>query len=276
MPLAPRHVTLSEDDALLVEAVREFAQGVLLERDRAWDKDESSVVEVLPQLADMGLLGLLVPHKYGGMGCSYRAYAAILHELACCSPSTCVTVSVHNMVGTIIRQGRDLSDIVEDLITRAQSEANLIRVVEVPVRLRAHVAQVLEVWPPGEAAGVTVSGSAPVAIGDPARVRQIVRNLITNAVRYGKAPIEIVVGGTDQAAWLRVYDAGLGVPEAESERIFDPYHGVGEARPQASLGLGLAISRELARLMGGDLRYEREGDRTKFELSLRVATAPPP
>jgi alkylation response protein AidB-like acyl-CoA dehydrogenase len=104
VPLAPRHVTMSEDDAMLVDAVREFAEGELLERDRAWDKDESSVAEVLPKLAEMGLLGLLVPQEFGGLSCSYRTYAAILHELARCSPSSCVTVSVHSMVGTIIRE----------------------------------------------------------------------------------------------------------------------------------------------------------------------------
>lgn len=178
------------------------------------------------------------------------------------------------MVATILRQGRDLSDIVEDLITRAQSEANLIRVAEVPVRLRANTAQVLEGWPPTELPGVTVTGEAPVAIGDPARVRQIVRNLITNAIRYGEPPMEIALGGDGRTAWLRLFDSGPGVPEDEADRIFDPYHGVAATRSHASLGLGLAISRELARLMGGDLIYRRDGGRTMFELSLRAAVVP--
>lgn len=175
------------------------------------------------------------------------------------------------MVATIIRQGRDLSDIVEDLITRAQSEAKLIRVAEVPVRLVANAAQVLETWTPEERRLISVSGEAPVAVGDPARVRQIIRNLLTNALRYGAGPIVVEAGGESGRSWLRVIDHGLGVPDADRETIFEPYRGVEESRAPGSLGLGLAISRELARLMGGDLVYRREGSRTVFELSLRTA-----
>ena len=102
MPLAPAPSALGTDDALLVEATREFAMNELLPLDRAWDVDESSAFEVVPKLSEMGLMNLLVPQELGGLGCSYRTYAAILHELARASPATCVTVSVHNMVGHII------------------------------------------------------------------------------------------------------------------------------------------------------------------------------
>lgn len=176
------------------------------------------------------------------------------------------------MVATIVRQGRDLSDIVEDLITRAQSEARLLRVVEVPVRLTANTAQVLETWAPDERRQITVTGEAPVAVGDPARVRQIIRNLLTNALRYGAAPFLVEAGGEPGRAWVRVVDHGTGVPEGDGESIFEAYRGVDDTRVPGSLGLGLTISRELARLMGGDLTYRREAGRTVFELSLRTVT----
>ncbi len=105
MPLAPIEANLSDDDAVLIRAVREFARSELLSRDRAWDKDESSVAEVTGKLSEMGLLSLLVPSELGGLGCSYKTYAAILHELARFSPSTCVTVSVHSMVGRVLDKG---------------------------------------------------------------------------------------------------------------------------------------------------------------------------
>jgi len=102
MPLIPSETSVTQDDALLIEGAREFARIELLALDRAWDQDESSVVEVLPKLAEMGFLNLLGPQEFGGLGISYRAYAAILHELARWSPSTCVTVAVHNMVVRIL------------------------------------------------------------------------------------------------------------------------------------------------------------------------------
>ncbi len=95
---------VTNDQAMLIEAAREFARAELLERDRAWDADESSMTEVLPQLAEMGLMNLTLSEELGGLGCSYRVYADILHELAYASPSVAVAMSVHNMVGQILAE----------------------------------------------------------------------------------------------------------------------------------------------------------------------------
>lgn len=112
MPLAPKHVELSEDDAAFVEAAREFAQNELLPLDRKWDEGESSIGEVLPTLAEMGFMNLVVPAELGGLGCSYATYAAILHEIAVSSPSTSVAISVHSMVGSIVNSCA--SDVVRE------------------------------------------------------------------------------------------------------------------------------------------------------------------
>lgn len=104
MPLAPAQSEITADQLLLIETTRKFARDELLNRDRAWDVDESSVAEVLPRLAEMGLLALGIPENEGGLGASYRMYAALIHELAVFSPSTAVTVAVHNMVGRIIHK----------------------------------------------------------------------------------------------------------------------------------------------------------------------------
>jgi signal transduction histidine kinase len=91
---------------------------------------------------------------------------------------------------------------------------------------------------------------------DPSRTRQIIRNLITNAVRYGgdRVTVEAVEG--DQRTVLTVTDDGPGVDPAQWESIFEPYQRAHEAPTQpASIGLGLTVSRQLARLMDGDLVY---------------------
>jgi alkylation response protein AidB-like acyl-CoA dehydrogenase len=107
MSLYPTPAHIGSDEATLIETVGEFAKNELLPRDRAWDKGAGrpgggSVADVLPQLSEMGLLNLLVPQEFGGLGCRYPVFAAIIHELAVWSPATSVTVAVHSMTGGII------------------------------------------------------------------------------------------------------------------------------------------------------------------------------
>jgi len=104
MSLVPVHISISDDDRTLIEAVGEFARNELLPLDRAWDLGKGCVDDVLPKLADMGLMNLVVPTSEGGMGVSYSTYAAIIHELAISSPTTAVSVGVHTQVGDILER----------------------------------------------------------------------------------------------------------------------------------------------------------------------------
>jgi len=99
--------------------------------------------------------------------------------------------------------------------------------------------------------------SGIVVRGDSERVLQILLNLVTNAVKFTPAGGSIIVSCDTEgdAVIIRVRDSGTGVPEEARERIFRPYvqlHG-SQASPSGGFGLGLAISREFARAMGGDL-----------------------
>ncbi len=102
MALAPLESELTDDQQVLIDAVREYARNELLPLDRQWDAGESTVFDIVQQLAEMGLLTLVVPEDFGGLACPYRVYASIIHELASSSPSTAVTVAVHCMVGKIL------------------------------------------------------------------------------------------------------------------------------------------------------------------------------
>ena len=104
MALNPAYVRLGDDQRTLVEAVSVYARNELLSLDRAWDQNGSTVAEALPTLCQMGMMSMLVPESLGGLGCSYSTYAAILHEIATYSPSTCVTICVHSMVGGILER----------------------------------------------------------------------------------------------------------------------------------------------------------------------------
>jgi PAS domain S-box-containing protein len=170
------------------------------------------------------------------------------------------------MIRSIGVEGRDLTNIVEDLLTAAKAEAGTLTVVCVPVDLRAEAAHVLESMrqdPPIELTGDSLRGS-----GDPSRVRQILRNLITNAIRYGGDDIRICIIDS-LAPRAQVRDNGREIPVEEQERIFTAYQRAHDAPGlTASMGLGLTISRSLARLMGGDLTYRYEESESIFELQL--------
>ncbi len=94
---------ISEDHRFLIEGVRDYARGELLELDKQWDREERSCCERLDQLYEMGLLGLRIPEEAGGIAVPMLPYAHIIRELAYASPSVAVTVSVHSMVCEAIK-----------------------------------------------------------------------------------------------------------------------------------------------------------------------------
>jgi signal transduction histidine kinase len=121
-------------------------------------------------------------------------------------------------------------------------------------------------------------GTPVWALGDPGSVARILRILLDNAVRVSPPESEIVVElhAGDHAA-LSVRDHGPGVPPEERELIFQRFQRGRSTSGQAGFGLGLAIGRELAQRMGGELVLEetpRPG--ATFTLRLPVATAPYP
>lgn len=177
------------------------------------------------------------------------------------------------MVGLIARQAFELSGIVEDMIVAARIEIDRLEVTRVPTSLRAQVAQVIEGWDPDQLIKLRIKGNGTKAVADPARVRQILRNLITNALNYGGEDIEITIGVHDEGAYVVVADNGSSLPLGEWERIFDPYHRYHDehTRP-GSLGLGLTVSRRLAERMDGTLSYRHDGHQSKFTLQLPTRT----
>jgi signal transduction histidine kinase len=176
------------------------------------------------------------------------------------------------LVASLAEQSHEVSAIVGDLLAAARAEIGELTVVSVPINLRAQAAQVLELQ---ANRSIDITGDAPKASGDPARVRQIIRNLVSNAARYGGDRIRIELGGTPLFSSLRVTDNGEPIPMKDRQRIFELYERAhhGRATPD-SMGLGLSISRILARLMDGHLTYDHRNGHSIFELTLPTATHP--
>ncbi|HEY0969747.1 MAG TPA: ATP-binding protein [Gemmatimonadales bacterium] len=114
----------------------------------------------------------------------------------------------------------------------------------------------------------------PVVRADPERLKQILLNLLTNAAKFTDAGgrVAVTCEGSGGEVRVRVADSGRGIPPENLERIFEPFVQVDRhltRDSQQGIGLGLAISRDLARRMGGDLRAESEmGKGATFVLTL--------
>jgi signal transduction histidine kinase len=165
----------------------------------------------------------------------------------------------------ILSGAEQTSRLIEDLLS-------LSRIQEGRLLLNRRTFDLLELLeeivddlaPEAYAAGVALRVSAESAASfdleqDPVRVRQIVVNLVVNAVKFSSAggTVTVAVEGEEESCIVRVSDAGPGVDVDAVERIFQPYEQVpGVARGRGS-GLGLPLSRQLARLMGGEITVDR-------------------
>ncbi|MFN0138294.1 MAG: acyl-CoA dehydrogenase family protein [Phycisphaerae bacterium] len=114
------HMAAASDHEILVDAVRDYARAELPERDKHWDRTETSCCTELATVYEMGLMGLRIPEQQGGLECPMLPYGHIIRELSYASPSVGVTVSVHNMVAEIVKMYA--SDAIRDEV---QTQLNL-------------------------------------------------------------------------------------------------------------------------------------------------------
>ncbi|WP_025895979.1 sensor histidine kinase [Kordiimonas gwangyangensis] len=115
---------------------------------------------------------------------------------------------------------------------------------------------------------------------DDRRTTQIFVNLLSNAIKFtpegGKIGADIAVNTSANNVAIAVWDTGIGISEEHIEHVFEKFHQVTEhiySRKQEGTGLGLHISRELARKMGGDITLVSvEGEGSRFTVTLPLAT----
>jgi signal transduction histidine kinase len=95
---------------------------------------------------------------------------------------------------------------------------------------------------------------------DPEKLRQILLNFLANAIKFTSSGGRILVGADDRGDLVRIWvtDTGIGIPSDQIEQVFEPFFQVeqGPTRRYAGIGLGLAIARDLARAMDGEVRLE--------------------
>ena len=102
--------------------------------------------------------------------------------------------------------------------------------------------------------GVRLDGESVTVRGDPQLLRRMLRNLLENAQRHGAPPVQVRLSCGGDNVEIAVCDNGAGVPEAERERVFDPFYRRTANKEIAGAGLGLALVRQIARRYEGEAR----------------------
>jgi len=172
-----------------------------------------------------------------------------------------------------------LTSLVEDLLLLARSDSGAISLERVPIHLDDVAADAAaSLAQPAAAAGVRVEvDPAPtLAVGDPARLRQLVTILVDNAIRHSPrgGAVRVVVRPDGEAASVAVEDAGPGVRPEDRERVFDRFWRAPGA-PAGGTGLGLAIARWIAEHHDGSISVDdAPAGGARFEV--RIPTRPVP
>jgi len=201
-----------------------------------------------------------------------------------------LTAEQHDSVETIIASGQLLLGIVNDILDLSRIESGAMELERRATNLAALVDEVLRPFRgAAEARGLTLAwvsnGSLPAVLVDPLRVRQVLVNLVGNALKFtaqGCVTVRL------QARWLpdgevcaqfEVQDTGIGIPADRLDRLFRPFSQVDASttRRYGGSGLGLAICARLVALMGGTLSVQSEvgvGTTFQFELPARPAILP--
>ena len=178
-----------------------------------------------------------------------------------------VRAEARQRLSLIERSGEHLLSVINDVLDTSRIESDRVRIEARPFDLLTVIQDVAGVTRvPAEAKGLSLevdmvwTGPHEV-VGDAARVRQVLHNLLGNAVKFtdqGRIRLRLVrPAGSDQVA-VSVEDTGIGIPPEELPHIFEAFHQVENTaeRRHGGTGLGLTISQKLCRAMGGDLRCE--------------------
>lgn len=171
------------------------------------------------------------------------------------------------LVKNIRRSSNNLKQRIEELIELARGEIGLLKINAVPLKIRELLQEIgSEMEPLARHKGLEFkveTGELPEVMGDHERLKQVVLNLVSNALKYtqqGKIEIGAEVKGA--TVEVRVQDSGRGIGEEEMENLFDPYRRKGnEGQELSGLGIGLALSKMIVESHGGKISVESQKDK---------------
>lgn len=174
------------------------------------------------------------------------------------------------LVDAAVRQNRRALALADDVLTLARTGHGRLQLSRQDVEVAALLDRVVDWLGAHDAVCVTCSADLRAHV-DPARLEQVVTNLVSNACRHGRPPVTVTASALpDRGLEVRVADGGDGVPEAQQDQMFSQF----SSGPRAdSVGLGLWLVSLLADAHGGDVRYLTVEGRPTFVVRLPGAGA---
>jgi two-component system sensor histidine kinase KdpD len=174
---------------------------------------------------------------------------------------------------------RRLERVVDNLLALSRLQAGAVAAVPEAWTVQDLICGALdEVAAETDRVTVSVPDDTPPVLVDAVQVRQILSNLIDNALKFSPAstPVTVRVTRTRKEVIVRVIDQGRGLPDSELEHVFEPFYRGAPAQYKTGIGLGLAIARGFAEANGGRLCDEsRPGQGACFALALAPAGVAP-
>jgi signal transduction histidine kinase len=257
------------------------AQAIMRAHLRAAERTASEAAVVAQKVAELANRSkahfvATISHELRTPMNAVLGYTQILAD-GLCGP---VTTQQRDHLGRVSASGRHLLDLIAQLLSHARIEAGEEK-VEMNVVALTDVVELslLLVRPLADEKGMRIRVDGPAQrVGlytDPGKLRQILVNLLANAVKFterGDVVLRIDVVDAGERVVFEVSDSGRGIAAAYHERIFEPFwrSEPTSVRREEGTGLGLSVARQLARLLGGDLRLvaSAPGQGSTFVLSL--------
>ncbi len=279
-------ITGSDDPGLDVRAIRAGAVDYLskdntspetlerslllaIERIRATEAERAAGDALQRALVEKGEFLATIAHELRSPLTNVIGFAEILAD----SDPDLGEEERRDMISRIIEESHEISALVEDLLASARSEVGQLTVTSMPVDVDVEIGQVLATLTPERRDRILHRSEGVVAIGDPARIRQVVRNLTSNALKYGGARIEVAARVDGDRAIIEVRDDGDGIP-AGSGDVFNRHRP--NLNVSGSNGIGLSLAHDLTRLMDGSIEFRRDDGWTVFAVDLPAAFRPSP
>ncbi len=282
-PILDEHGNLE----MIVHQVIEVTDFVRATEARAVASHESKIrAEILKRSATLGQSNEMLR---AASEAKNEFLARVSHELR--TPLTAINgfgelLSLSNLnadqsrwVNTIRRSGAHLLDLIDEVLDISQIESGEFSISIEPVSVERVLSEAVEIMSPLASANeITIErADTPTSVyvrADNQRLRQILINLISNAIKYnrpgGRVTIETSVA--EGNACISVTDTGYGIAEHDLKRLFKPFERLGAAETSVEgTGLGLALSRNLVEVLGGTIDVSSTvGEGTKFTVGLEI------
>lgn len=177
------------------------------------------------------------------------------------------SVALDRLLTIIDRHANRLTLLIDDLLLLAKLDSGRVALNLQPAPLRVATQEVIDdLLPRSEGRGMQLRNQIPAGLlaqADPDRLRQVLSNLIDNAIKYGRQGGSVTITGrpvSEHVVEVCVQDDGPGIPAEARARVFERFYRVDKARSreQGGTGLGLAIVKHVVQAHGGDVRVESE------------------